>query len=376
MNIENEIQDIEKRTDYDRILEEFGISKIDKILPKIGKEHIFFRRGVVFAHRDFNKIVDRVEQNKKFAIISGRGPSSDLHYGHFILFELIRFIQEKYKCDFFLPLSDDEKYVFRKVESINETYKLSLKNAVDIFALGFKPDNVHAYISSITPRIQYLALSFSVNQTYNAIKAALGLTGEENAGTVFYSCIQAAHILHPTTDHNLPVVVPVGLDQDVFIRLTRDIARKRKITSPTSLYIKFLKGLTGKPMSSSVPESCVFLSDDVKMIKRKITNAFTGGRSSVKEQQKLGANPDVCTIYDWFEKYFVKDNKEMSEIRKGCKDGELICGLDCKPRLIEMILNHQEQHSNRKKEVIKNLEKYFDHEIDLSVLDKEEDSFE
>ncbi|NPD89426.1 MAG: tryptophan--tRNA ligase [Asgard group archaeon] len=369
MNTENEIQDIEKKTDYDRILEEFGISKIDKVLPRIGKEHLFFRRNVVFAHRDFNKILDRTEQNKNFAIISGRGPSSDLHYGHFILFELIRFIQEKYDCDFFLPLSDDEKYVFRKVDSLNETYKLSLENAVDIFALGFKPNKVHAYISSITPRIQYLALSFSVNQTYNTIKSALGLTGEENAGTVFYSCIQAAHILHPTTDYSLPVVVPVGLDQDVFIRLTRDIARKRKIYSPASLYIRFLKGLTGKPMSSSAPESCVFLNDDAKTIKRKIMDALTGGRTTIKEQRNLGADPDICTIYDWFEKYFVRDDKELSEVRKGCKDGELICGLDCKPRLIEMILNHQEQHNIRKKKVIKNLEKYFDHEIDLSVLD-------
>lgn len=70
----------------------------------------------------------------------------------------------------------------------------------------------------------------------------------------------------------------------------------------------------------------------------------------------------------------MKEDKEMREICKRCKDGELICGLDCKPRLIEMILNHQEQHSNRKKDVIKNLEKYFDHEIDLSVLNEEDDS--
>jgi tryptophanyl-tRNA synthetase len=375
MNTKNKVQDIEKRTDYDRTLEEFGISKIDTMIPRIGKEHIFFRRGVVFAHRDFDKTLDRIEQNKNFAIISGRGPSSDLHYGHFILFELVRFLQEKYNCNLFLPLSDDEKFVFRKVDSLNETYKLSLENAIDIFALGFKPDKVHAYISSTTPRIQYLALSFSANQTYNAIKSALGLTGEENVGTVFYSCIQAAHILHPTIDHDLPVVVPVGLDQDVFVRLTRDIARKRKICSPASLYVRFLKGLKGKPMSSSIPESCVFLSDDVKAVKRKIMGAFTGGRTTRKEQRNLGADPDICTIYDMFEKYFVRDDDELCKIREGCKNGDLICGLDCKPQLTEMILSHQKQHNNRKKEVIKNLEKYFDHEIDLSVLENEDDSF-
>jgi len=374
MNDNFENQDFEKRTDYDRILNKFGISKIDEILPRIGKENIFFRRGVVFAHRDFDKVIEGIEQFRDYAIISGRGPSNDLHYGHFMLFELIRFMQEKYSFKFFLPLSDDEKYVFRKVENLNIAYKLALENAIDIFALGFKPDNVRSYVSSMAPRIHYLALNFSINKTYNSIKAAFGLNGEENTGVGYYSCIQAAHILHPTIDYNMPVVVPVGLDQDVFIRLTRDIAKKRELTLPASLYIRFLKGLTGKPMSSSVPETCIFLKDSEKMIKRKIINAFTGGRSTIKEQRRFGGNPIICTICDFFEKFFVKEDKKMDEILRKCINGELICGIDCKPLLTEMILTHQKQHSNRKKETIKNLDKYFDHEIDLSVLDKEYDA--
>ena len=374
MNNNTEIHDIEKRVDYDSILEEFGISRLDKILPKIGEEHLFFRRGVVIAHRDFDKILDRVDKNKEFAIISGRGPSNDLHFGHVILFDLIRYLQEKYNCKFFLPMSDDEKYVFRKVSSLEEVYKLSIENAIDIFALGFKPDNVHTYISSVTPRIHYLALTFSINQTYNAIKSALGLNGEENVGTVYYTCIQAAHILHPTTDFDLPVVVPIGLDQDVFIRLTRDIARKRKITLPASLYIKYLKGLTGGPMSSSAPETCVFLRDNPQTVKKKIMNAFTGGRATIKEQKELGANPYICSIFDWYEKFFVEDDTELDEIENKCKSGELICGLECKPMLLEMVQKYLEDYRKRRKEVIKNLHKYFDHEINLDGIEIEDDS--
>lgn len=369
MNHSLQPHDVEKREDYDKILKEFGISRINQILPRIGTEHLFFRRGVVFAHRDFDKILDRVDKNKSFAIISGRGPSNDLHFGHLILFDLIRYLQEKYGCKYFLPLSDDEKYVFRKVNSLEETYKLALENAIDIFAMGFKPDNVHAYISSITPRIHYLALNFTINQTYNAIKAAFGLTGEENSGIVYYSSVQAAHILHPTTDYDLPVVVPIGLDQDVYMRLTRDVARKRKLTLPASLYIKYLKGLTGGPMSSSMEETCVFLRDDQKTIEKKIMNALTGGRATIKEQRELGANPDICTVFDWFEKYFVKDDEELDKIEKGCKNGDLICGLDCKPNLIRMISKYLEEYNERRKEVVKNLDNYFEHEIDISLLD-------
>ncbi|TFG11084.1 tryptophan--tRNA ligase [Candidatus Heimdallarchaeota archaeon] len=368
MNQNTESHDIEKREDYEEVLKEFGISKIESILPRIGIDHLFFRRGVVFAHRDFDEILNRIEKNKSFAIISGRGPSNDLHFGHLILFDLIRYLQNKYNCKYFLPFSDDEKYVFRKVETLEGTYNLAIQNAIDIFAIGFKPDDVHAYISSITPRIHYLALNFSINQTYNAVKAALGLTGEENVGTSYYTFIQAAHILHPTIDQDLPVVVPIGLDQDVYMRLTRDIARKRKITLPSSLYIKYLKGLTGGPMSSSAEETCVFLRDEPEVIKKKIMKALTGGRDTIKEQRELGANPEVCTIFDWFTKYFVEDDEELEEIERGCRSGGLICGLDCKPKLIEMIIKYQEGYKKRKKEVIKNIEKYFDHEIDLSGI--------
>lgn len=374
MNDNTEIHDIEKRVDYDSILEEFGISRLDKILPRIGEEHHFFRRGIVIAHRDFDKILDRVDKTKDFAIISGRGPSNDLHFGHVILFELIRYLQEKYNCKFFLPMSDDEKYVFRKINSLEEVYKLSIENAIDIFALGFEPDNVHAYVSSVTPRIHYLALTFSINQTYNAIKAALGLNGEENAGTVYYTCIQAAHILHPTTDFDLPVVVPIGLDQDVYMRLTRDIARKRKITLPASLYIKYLKGLTGGPMSSSAPETCVFLRDKPEVVKKKIMNAFTGGRTTIKEQRELGANPNICSVFDWYKKLFIKDDSELEKIENRCKSGDLICGLECKPMLLEMVQQYLEDFRKRRKKVIKNLDKYFDHEINLDGIKVEDDS--
>lgn len=374
MNDNTEIHDIEKRVDYDNFLEEFGISSIDKILPRIGKEHHFFRRGVVLAHRDFDKILDEIDKNKEFAIISGRGPSNDLHFGHLILFSLIKYLQDKYNCKFFLPLSDDEKYVFRKVNNLEEIYKLSIENAIDIFSLGFQPENVHAYISSITPRIHYLALTFSINQTYNSIKAALGFKGDENAGSVYYTCIQAAHILHPTTDYNLPVVVPVALDQDVYVRLTRDIARKRKITLPASLYIRYLKGLTGGPMSSSAPETCVFLSDSPEIVKKKIMNAYTGGRATIKEQRELGANPYICSVFDWYEKIFVEDDSELEKIESRCKNGDLICGIECKPMLLEMVQNYLEQFRKRKKDVIKNIQKYFDHEIDLSIIENEDDS--
>ncbi len=364
----NRVQDIEKRTDYEAIMKEFGIAKIEDLLPSIGTEHIFFRRGIIFAHRDFDKILQNNEGRSSWAIVSGRGPSNDLHFGHLILFEAIRYLQEKYDCHFYLPFSDDEKYVFRKISNIEDTYSLVLENAADIFAIGLDPDRTHAYISSQSPNIYKMALNFSINLTYNSIKAAFGFIGDENPGAIFYSCIQAAHILQPTVDENLPVIVPIGLDQDVYMRLTRDIAGKRKLTMPGSIYIKYLKGLNGKPMSSSSPESSVFLRDPPKVVKKKIMNAFTGGRATIKEQRELGANPHICTVFDWFEKFFIHDDKELLDIQSKCKNGGYICGLDCKPKLLELVVNYQERYNKRRKKVLDRLQDFFIHNINLKAI--------
>lgn len=372
----NENSDIEKRTDYENVMKEFGIASISDLETKLPKDHLFFRRDIVFAHRDFNQILKYQEENKEWAIISGRGPSNDLHIGHLLVFELIRFLQEKYNCHFFMPLSNDEKYVFRKINNLENSYQIALDNAIDIFALGFNPDKVHAYISSMYPRIYYLAVKFSVNLTYNAAKAAFGYTGEENLGKIFYSSIQAAHILQPTVDFDYPVVVPIGLDQDVYMRVTRDIARRQQILLPSSLYVRYLMGITGGPMSSSIPETCVYLRDDEKTVKKKIMSAFTGGRATIKEQRELGGVPEVCAIYDWFQKFFIEDDKQLKEIYNKCRNGELICGMDCKPRLVKLFLEFQAKHNENKKKVIAQLPKYFEHEIDISMLNLESENID
>ena len=127
-------------------------------------------------------------------------------------------------------------------------------------------------------------------------------------------------------------------------------------------------------MSSSAPETCVFLRDKPETVKKKIMNAFTGGRTTIKEQRELGANPYICSVFDWYEKLFVQDDSELEKIENRCKSGDLICGLECKPMLLEMVQKYLVNFRKRRKEVIKNIDKYFDHEINLEGIEIEDDS--
>jgi tryptophanyl-tRNA synthetase len=85
--------------DYNKLIQQFGASPISPTLLErfekvTGKRaHRFLRRGIVFSHRDLEKILDRHEKGQPFYLYTGRGPSSgSLHVGHSIPFEFTKYV--------------------------------------------------------------------------------------------------------------------------------------------------------------------------------------------------------------------------------------------------------------------------------------------
>ena len=66
---------------------------VDRMERLTGKRmHRWLRRGMFFSHRDFNHILDLYEKGTKFYLYTGRGPSSNMHFGtysHVLLFSFI-----------------------------------------------------------------------------------------------------------------------------------------------------------------------------------------------------------------------------------------------------------------------------------------------
>ena len=146
---------------------------------------------------------------------------------------------------------------------------------------------------------------------------------------------QVGDILYPQLKEQMPGIIPVGVDQDPHIRLTRDIARrvkqKYKFFLPSSLYHKYTPSLDGElKMSKSKPESCLELPEDTKTITRKIMRAKTGGKDTIEEQKKKGGEPEKCMIFELYKQHLIEDDKELNKIYKDCKAGKLTCGDDKK----------------------------------------------
>ena len=364
-----ETQVLKKSTDYNRLVREFGLSYLRDLKSRIKNPHPWIQREIFFAHRDFDKILDISEKGEQFAVVSGRGPSNKVHLGHLGVFSVVKWLQSEYGAEVYIPLSDDEKCVFKKIKRLEEALYYAYDNALDIAALGFNPQKTHFFISTKYAPIYRYAVMLSRHATFSTVKAIFGFNNETNPGAIFYPLVQSVHILLPTFEKGLPVVVPIAVDQDPYIRLTRDLAGKIGYFKPSALHSKFLSGLDGTPMSASRPETAIFIDDKDKVIKQKIWRALTGGQGTLAKQKELGGEPERCIVFEWFRAYSLKSDEEIKKIYNECKGGARFCG-QCKKELTKDIIKIVHEQRKRKMEIAKRLDRYFLHEIDFEIVEK------
>jgi tryptophanyl-tRNA synthetase len=190
------------------------------------------------------------------------------------------------------------------------------------------------------------------------MKAIYGFENSTNIAHLYAPLIQVADILLPQSElfyPETPTVVPVGIDQDPHIRLTRDIAIKFKeefgFIAPGSTYHRFITGLNNDKMSSSKPKTAIFLTDSLDDIEKKVKTAKTGGRKSLKEQKELGGCPEKCVIYELLLYHLIKEDKKLEKVYNDCKQGTLLCG-ECKQMTSSKLKNMFEDLAIKRDESI------------------------
>lgn len=330
--------------DYDKLVNQFGIGKISDMISDVKNPQKLMKRGVIFGHREFNEINNLINQNNDFAVVSGMMPSGQMHIGHKMVVDQLKWYQDM-GAMLSLPIADLEAYAARDMSfekgrgiAVNEY----LTNWIAL-GLDLEKDNVNVYLQSQNRQLQHLAFKASNKTNFSQLRAIYGFENSTNIAHVQAPLFQVADILLPQIEEfggPKKVVVPVGIDQDPHIRLTRDIAHKLHdsdgFISPASTYHRFLTGLTGDKMSSSKPATAIYLNDDTKTAVKKVKSAKTGGRESLKEQQELGGEVDKCVIYEMLLYHFIDGDSELEQIRCDCLNGTLRCG-DCKVKTAEFM---------------------------------------
>lgn len=353
---------------YSEKMDKFGIEPIEEIQDRL-PDHRFIRRGIVFGHRDLDVLLDARDEGDDFAMITGIMPSGVFHFGHKCVVDQIKMYQEM-GAEITIAAADIEAYNTRDI-SLEEARKLVveqyLKNYV---ALGVDLDDVDFYFQSQAGNNHLArAAMFGKYLTQNEMEATYG---NANPAKMSSAQVQYADILRPQFPENggtKPTVVPIGIDQDPHMRLTREVARKHDdydFVKPASTYNKFMRGLQGGKMSSSDPKSYIALTDTVEEAKEKIDQAKTGGQDSLEEHREKGADVEEDMVFEILAFHLIKDDQELQRIREEYSSGEMLSGelkQIAKDKLEEFLTEHQRKREEAEEEVERYMEENFEFDI-------------
>ncbi|OIR20817.1 MAG: tryptophan--tRNA ligase [Marine Group III euryarchaeote CG-Epi4] len=429
---------------YDEICEKFGLERIDHTtLPKPTHLH---RRGIIFAHRDLDSILNARKAGKPFGVLSGLMPSGQMHLGHKMVIDQARWFQDL-GGDVTIAVADLEAHATRGL-SLEKCKEYAVEEYISNYAgMGLNPDKTSIYFQSERAIVQKMGFTLGTKTNLSEMEAIYGFSGKTSLAHVQSPLVQAGDIVHPQLEEYgglRPIVVPVGMDQDPHIRLTRGMVSKtnwfnvnknklgnltiglsiqdnnqdimgmrndggvdknqRKIVidkaisaiskagynqinsnpkhgtidikdataenyaeiqyellslerqlggmglmQPSSTYHQFAVGMTGGKMSSSMPETTIFLNDSMKTIEKKINSSFSGGQPTVEEHRKKGGNPEIDVAYQYLRYFFEEDDNELEKIREEYVSGKLLTG-EIKSICVEKAESWMKEHHELKEQ--------------------------
>jgi len=223
--------------------------------------------------------------NKKKRVYSGSRPTGRLHIGNYLggVKGYIA-LQEKGDLDCIYGVVD-----LHGITTPYEpkTLQQDIREVVlDYLAAGLDPKKCHLMIQSQIPEHIELAYLFSTIYPVSRLEQLptykdrkIQFPKHINLGLLYYPILMAADILIYKAEF-----VPVGIDQEPHLEVTREIARKfnrtfRLIFPETKRFAtpgENIPSLTGKgKMSKTVEGSYILLTDDLKTIKDKLIKAPT-----------------------------------------------------------------------------------------------------
>ena len=425
---------------YNEICDKFGLDMIDH--TKLPNPTHLHRRGIIFAHRDLDNVLNARKAGRSFGVLSGLMPSGQIHLGHKMVIDQAKWFQEL-GGDVTITVADLEAHATRGL-SLEKCRKYAIEEYISNYAgMGLDPDRTSIYFQSERPIVQKMGFTLGTKTNLSEMEAIYGFSGKTSLAHVQSPLVQAGDIVHPQLDEYgglRPIVVPVGIDQDPHIRLTRGMVSKtnwfnvnqnkdgnltvglsiqdnnqeimgmrndggvdrnqRKmivdkavsainkagfnqinsnpkhgtidikdattknqneiqyqlltlerqlggmgLMQPSSTYHQFAVGMTGGKMSSSQPETTMFLNDSMKDIEKKIKSSFSGGQATVEEHRAKGGNPDVDVAYQYLRYFFEEDDSKLEKIREDYVSGKLLTGeikAMCIEKASEWMKNHHE----------------------------------
>lgn len=347
---------------YKKIIDQFGCQTIsNELLERFIKltksqPHQWLRRGIFFAHRDLEKILDDYEKGVPIFLYTGRGPTSEsLHLGHIVQFIFTAWLQEVFNCYVVIQIADDEKYYFKDMK-FDKIRQNGIENIKDILACNFNLNKTFIFFNrDYTTNKEYMNTVHEMYKHINIvdIKKTFGINDSDCMGKLTWIVYQGAASFsccykHLFGNKKARCLIPHAIDQDPYFRITRDVAHYLGQEKPSSIISKFIPSLKGdEKMSSSIINSFILMSDDKNTVFNKIKkHAHSGGKEILKEHREFGANINVDISYQYL-RYFEIDDDKLEQITEDYANGITTSG-EIKKYCAEKIWLVVEEHQKNR----------------------------
>src|SRR5512136_23123 len=211
--------------DVEKLFSDFGIDPIAPVISQLPVVPYFMRRGIVVGHRDYHQIATAIRNHSPFHILTGFMPSGHPHLGHLMVMkEVVWHVQQG--GNGYITIADREAHAVRGL-SWEKCREFGKEYLACLYALGFEGQT---YFQSKNDRLKDLAFEAATKVNFSELTAIYGFGPDTDLAHADSVITQVADILFPQVDREpAPTLVPVGVDQDPHIRLTRGIAHKMRM---------------------------------------------------------------------------------------------------------------------------------------------------
>lgn len=211
--------------DINRLITEFGIEPFSNVLDKIKNPPAFIRRNIIEGHRGYEPIADAMANKKPFHVLTGFMPSGHPHFGHLMVMkEVVWHVQQG--GNGFIAVADREAHAVRGL-SWDACDSYAREYIECLLALGYEGE---IYSQRKNNALKDLAFEAATKINFSELSAIYGFGAETELAHAMSVAMQVADILYPQLAlGEAPTIVPVGIDQDPHIRLTRDVTNSLRM---------------------------------------------------------------------------------------------------------------------------------------------------
>lgn len=213
------------KVSIEKLIENFGIDHFEPQKARFSDAPVFMRRNIVQGHRGYDQIADAIIGKKPFHVLTGFMPSGHPHLGHLMVMkEVVWHI--KHGGDGFISIADREAHAVRGL-SWEKCDEYAREYISCLYAMGFEGE---IYAQRKNNALKDLAFEAACKINFSNLSAIYGFGPDTELAHAVSVSMQVADILYPQLAAGIaPTVVPVGIDQDPHIRLTRDVANALRL---------------------------------------------------------------------------------------------------------------------------------------------------